>query len=759
MKKHVEEMLNMLTLDEKIALCSGADFWHTKPVERLEIPSVMMCDGPHGLRKQEGESDHMGIHESIKTVCYPSASALASSFDEQVLDQLGEALGRECQAEDVGMLLGPGLNMKRSPLCGRNFEYFSEDPYLAGKLAGAYIRSLQKKGVAACVKQFAANNQETMRVSGSSNLDERTLHEIYLPAFEMAVKEGKTRSVMCAYNAVNGEFCSENKMLLTDVLRKKWGFNGFVVTDWGAAKDVVKGIKAGLNLVMPGGYGTHEAALKAALESKAVTEAEVDAIAADVLQFIFDYQEQKQENTCIDREELAKLSEELAVQCAVLLKNDRRDACDEKILPLCAEKKAAFIGAFAEKPRYQGSGSSHINVTRVTSALEAAKGYDITYAKGYHAETEAIDEKLVQEAIKAAEQADAAVVFAGLPDSFESEGFDREHDQLPENQNKLIEKLSEVQKNLVVVLHGGSAMHLPWLEKVKAVLCMHLGGQQVGAATVRLLYGQDNPSGKLAETWAKKLSDTPAYLNFPGPDGIADYCERIYIGYRYYDKKEMEVQFPFGYGCSYTDFTYSSLKVEKSTLTDQDTLRVTCTVKNTGPVYGKEVVQLYIRDVQSSIDRPVRELKGFVKTALHPGEEKQIEFLLDKRSFAYYEPKIHDWYVESGDFVIEIGASSRDIRLQEMVHVESSAELPYHYTLESNVGSLQKTAKGRAIFGQLMASMPQGQEKADSGFDVLGDGAEKMQQIMLLEMPLGILESFGGMTKEQLMLMIQDLNA
>ena len=327
MRKKVEEMLNMLTLDEKIALCSGADFWHTEKVERLGIPSVMMCDGPHGLRKQEGESDHMGIHESIKTVCYPSASALASGFDENVLEQLGEALGRECQAEDVGMLLGPGLNMKRSPLCGRNFEYFSEDPYLAGKLAGAYIRSLQKQGVAACVKHFAANNQETMRMNGSSNMDERTLHEIYLPAFEMAVKEGKTRSVMCAYNAVNGEFCSENKMLLTDILRKKWGFDGFVVTDWGAAKDVVKGIRAGLNLVMPGGYGTHEAALKAALESGKVTKSEVDAIVADVLQFIFDYQEQKQENTGIDREELAKLSEELAVQCAVLLKND---SCDEK---------------------------------------------------------------------------------------------------------------------------------------------------------------------------------------------------------------------------------------------------------------------------------------------------------------------------------------------------------------------------------------------------------------------------------------------
>lgn len=758
MREKAEEMLRMLTLDEKIALCSGADFWHTEKVERLGIPAVMMCDGPHGLRKQEGESDHMGIHESIKTVCYPSASALASGFDENVLEQLGAALGKECQAEDVGMLLGPGLNIKRSPLCGRNFEYFSEEPYLAGKLAGAYIRGLQKQGVAACVKHFAANNQETMRMNGSSNIDERTLHEIYLPAFETAVKEGKTRGLMCAYNAVNGVFCAENKMLLTDILRKKWGFDGLVVTDWGAAKDAVKGVRAGVNLVMPGGYGTHEAALKAALESGTVTETEIDAIAADVLQFIFDYQEQKKENISVDRKELEKLSEELAVECAVLLKNDLSDACGEKILPISSEKKVAFIGAFAEKPRYQGSGSSHINVDRVTGALEAAKEYCVAYAKGYRAETEAVEEELVQEAVKAAEQADVAVVFAGLPDSFESEGFDREHDQLPENQNRLIEKLSEVQKNLVVVLHGGSPMHLPWLEKVKAVLCMHLGGQQVGAAAVRLLYGQDNPSGKLAETWAKKLSDTPAYLNFPGADGIADYCERIYTGYRYYDKKEMDVQFPFGYGCSYTDFAYSNLKVEKAILTDKDTVRVTCNIKNTGSVYGKEDVQLYVRDVESSVDRPVRELKGFVKAALKPDQEKQVEFLLDKRSFAYYETKIHDWYVESGDFVIEIGASSRDIRLNEVVHVDSSAELPYHYTLESNVGSLQKTAKGRAVLEKLLIPMSKGNEGAEGTFDVLGEGARKLQQRMFLEMPLGILESFGGMTKEQLQEIVKDLN-
>lgn len=753
MNQKVIELLEKLTVEEKIALCSGADFWHTEAVKRLNLPPVMMCDGPHGLRKQEGESDHMGIHESIKTVCYPSASALASSFDEEVMEELGDALGKECQAENVGMLLGPGLNMKRSPLCGRNFEYFSEDPYLTGKLASAYIRSLQSNGVAACVKHFAVNNQETMRMNGSSNVDERTLNEIYLPAFEMAVKEGKTRSVMCAYNAVNGEFCADNKMLLTDILRNKWEFDGFVVTDWGAAKDVTKGIKARLNLVMPGGYGTHEAALRAALEKGEIKEEELDTVVADILQFILDYQEQKKKSATINRAELGKLSARIAAQCAVLLKN-------EQILPLKQNDTIAFIGEFFEKPRYQGSGSSHINVDHVISAMEEAEKRHIsyTYAKGYQTEEEAVREELMQEAVRNATHADVAVVFAGLPDSYESEGFDREHDNLPENQNRLIEEIAKVQKNLVVVLHGGAPMHLPWFDKVKGLLCMYLGGQQVGVAAMRLLYGEENPSGKLAETWAKKISDTPAYLNFPGVEGQVDYCERIYIGYRYYDKKEMEVQFPFGYGLSYTSFEYTDINVDKVEATDQEKVKVTCKIKNIGDVFGKEAVQLYVGSLGSSADRPVKELKGFTKVSLMPGEEKEIEFILDRRSFAYYETQIHDWYAETGDYRIEIGSSSRDILLKTNVHIESSSELPYYYTLTSTIGSLRKTVKGRSILEQIMESMQAETEMSKSTSEALGEGAKKMQEKMFFEMPLGALAGFGGKSVDEITMIINELN-
>lgn len=751
MKVEVKKQLEKLAIEEKIKLCSGADFWHTEAVEKLGLPRIMMCDGPHGLRKQEGEGDHLGINESIKTVCYPTASALASSFDTEVLESLGEALGEECHAEQVRMLLGPGLNIKRSPLCGRNFEYFSEDPYLTGMLAAAYINALQKKGVAACVKHFAVNNQETLRMSGSSNLDERTLYEIYLPAFEMAVKDGKTRSVMCAYNAVNGDYCAENKMLLTDILRDKWGFEGFVVTDWGAAKDAAKGVKAGLDLVMPGGYGAHEAALGKALQDGELTEEELNQAAGNVLTFIYDAADKISEDTEINRLQYSELSADISAQCAVLLKN-------EALLPLDKNAKAAFIGAFAEQPRYQGSGSSYVNAMRVTSAIEAAGVYDVTYAKGYEANEEKTDENLLREAVAVAAKAEIAVVFAGLPDSFESEGFDRETLAMPENQNELIREIAKVQKNIVVVLHGGSCMLLPWLDDVKAVLCMHLGGQEVGMAAVELLYGNVNPSGKLSETWPLKLSDNPSYLNFPGVDGIVDYHEGIYVGYRYYDKKEQDVLFPFGYGLSYTTYEYSDLKIDKSRITDQDQLEVSLRVKNTGTCTGKEVVQLYVRDEESSVGRPIRELKAFKKIELEPGAEKEVIFVLDKRSFAYYEPKISDWFVESGTFIIEAGSSSRDICLSIPVYVEGSTELPYQYTFLSPISALRKTARGRETYDQIMQASAKGQEGQKAQTDALGEGAQKMQEKMFEEMPLGALAGFGGMSMEQLETLIHSLN-
>ena len=476
---NAREVLKQMTLEEKAAFVSGRDFWHTKALERLGIPSVMMCDGPHGLRKQEGEGDHLGINKSIETVCYPTAAALASSFDRDVMRRLGEALGQECRAENVAMLLGPGLNIKRSPLCGRNFEYFSEDPYLAGEMGAAYVQALQSKGVAACAKHFACNNQETRRMSGSSNLDERTLHEIYLPAFEAVVKKGRTRSLMCAYNAVNGEFCAENKMLLTDILREKWGFDGFVVTDWGAVKDRAKGVSSGLDLEMPGGPNATGEELLEALKKGELAEADLDKAVLNLLRFVETAVRQRDENAVIDRDACRRLARQLAGECAVLMKN-------ENLLPLKEGQKVAFIGEFADKPRYQGAGSSHINVPHPVSALEAA-GDAVIYVRGCDVHSDRTDEKLLKEAVKTAKDAEIAVIFAGLPDAFESEGADRDHMHLPDNQNELIKAVAAVNPNTVVVLHGGSPVELPWLSQVPAVFCMYLGGEQAGAAAVDLL--------------------------------------------------------------------------------------------------------------------------------------------------------------------------------------------------------------------------------------------------------------------------------
>ncbi|MBR7016361.1 MAG: glycoside hydrolase family 3 C-terminal domain-containing protein [Lachnospiraceae bacterium] len=746
---NAEQILKEMTLEEKAAFCSGRDFWHTKAVERLNVPSVMMCDGPHGLRKQEGEGDHLGINKSIETVCYPTAAALASSFDRDVMRRLGEALGQECRAENVAMLLGPGLNIKRSPLCGRNFEYFSEDPYLAGEMGAAYVQALQSKGVAACAKHFACNNQETRRMSGSSNLDERTLHEIYLPAFEAVVKKGRTRSLMCAYNAVNGEFCAENKMLLTDILREKWGFDGFVVTDWGAVKDRAKGVSSGLDLEMPGGPNATGEELLEALKKGELAEADLDKAVLNLLRFVETAVRQRDENAVIDRDACRRLARQLAGECAVLMKN-------ENLLPLKEGQKVAFIGEFADKPRYQGAGSSHINVPHPVSALEAA-GDAVIYVRGCDVHSDRTDEKLLKEAVKTAKDAEIAVIFAGLPDAFESEGADRDHMHLPDNQNELIKAVAAVNPNTVVVLHGGSPVELPWLSQVPAVLCMYLGGEQVGAAAVDLLYGRVNPSGHLAETWPVRLQDNPSYLNFPGEDGVVTYAEGIFVGYRYYDKKELAVNFPFGHGLSYTSFAFSNLIVDKEKLTDQETVTVSVDVTNTGKIAGKAVIQLYVHDVKSTVRRPLRELRDFAKTELQPGETKTLFFTLDKRSFAYYEPKVHDFFVESGEFMIEVGESCRDIRRSVSIHVEGTTPLSFTIDANTTIGQLMKHPRGAAFIRQMMGRSdgPSGSEQAEA----MGEGSEKIMQQMMFDMPLGSLVSYGRMTGRQLKDLIVSLNA
>ncbi len=747
----IEQILSQMTLEEKAQFCSGQDFWYSQAIPRLGIPPVMMCDGPNGLRKQLGEGDHLGINESIETVCYPTSSAMASSFDVNLMERWGHLLGQECQAEHVGMLLGPGINMKRSPLCGRNFEYMSEDPYHAGKMAAAYVRGLQSEGVYACVKHFAANNQEHMRMSGSSHLDERTLHEIYFPAFEAAVKEGGAKSVMCAYNGINGTFCSENKMLLTDVLREKWGFDGFVVTDWGASKDRAKGLQAGVDLEMPGSTtGKAEPILEAIAEGS-LSEETLDAAVRNLLQFVKFHLEQKQENGCFNRELAYKEATAFAKESAVLLKNDH-------ILPLNRQQKIAVIGAFAKKPRYQGAGSSHVNSSKVSAALEHLDGISYTYCQGYEVHSDGVQQDLIDEAVSAAVNAEVAVIFAGLPEAYETEGADRDHMAMPTNQNALIEAVAAAQPNTVVVLHTGSCVEMPWLNMVKGVLCMYLGGCGVGEATVSLLFGDHSPSGHLAETWPVQVEDNPSYLNFPGEKGQVEYHEGIYIGYRYYDKKNMQVLFPFGHGLSYTHFAYSDLKLSADRITDSDTLTVTCKVKNIGTVAAKAVPQLYVGCEKSEVRRPIRQLQGFTKIQLKPGEEKEVCFRLSMRDFAYYEVKIHDWFVESGAYTIEIGDSSRDIRLSTSVQMQSFMELPFTYTANSTFGDLLRTARGREVFGQITRLIAQRKGQTQTDNNALGEGSERMANAMFLGMPIGAAHTYGMISAQQLHQMLQTLN-
>lgn len=747
----VEKIIEEMTLEEKADMCSGRDFWRTQNLERLNIPSVMMCDGPNGLRKQEGKGDHLGINKSIETVCYPTSSAMAASFDTDLLKELGEILGEECNSEDVGMLLGPGINMKRSPLCGRNFEYFSEDPYLAGELAAAYVTGLQSKGVAACVKHFAANNQETRRMSGSSEIEERALREIYLPAFETAVKKGKTRSIMCAYNALNGIYCSENKFLLQNILRDEWGFQGFVVTDWGASKDRAKGIKAGVDLEMPGGNTESRERILHAIENGDLTETELNTAVKNVLNFIKKSLENNLPKETFDRTKAEEKSRYFAEESAVLMKNTG-------VLPLNRQEKILFVGPFAKKPRYQGAGSSHINVKEISGALDSTE--QIEYAKGYETGSCETTETLLEEALEKAAKADKVVIFAGLPESFETEGCDREDMRLPENQNQLIEKIAEIQKNTIIVLHGGAPVEMPWLDKTAAVLCMYLGGSNVGTATKRLLFGEVNPSGKLAETWPLRVEDNPSYLNFPGENGIVKYHEGIYIGYRYYDKKKMDVCFPFGHGLSYTTFEYSGLKADKEHMYENETLKIFCTVKNIGSQPGKEVVQLYISEKNSGVSRPVRELKGFSKVSLNPGEEKTVVFELTGRDFAYYEERIHDWFVESGKYKIEIGASSRDIRLEKNIQINGIKELPVHYTVNSTNREVRKTEKGRNLLDAIMREImgDKNDSKASAQDQELGEGSSRRMEEATLDMPLISFVTYGAMKKEELDEFINKLN-
>ena len=737
----IKALISQMTLEEKAGLCSGLDFWHTKPVERLGVPPVMVSDGPHGLRKQDQQADHLGMNESIQAVCMPAACATAASFDRELIGEMGRAIGRSCQHEQLSVVLGPAVNIKRSPLCGRNFEYFSEDPYLAGEMSASFIAGVQSQNVGTSIKHFAANSQEHRRMSSSSNIDERTLREIYLPAFETSVKEAQPWTVMCSYNRLNGTYASENPWLLTQVLRDEWGFEGYVMSDWGAVSNRVAGLAAGLDLEMPASGGINDAKIVEAVRSGELDEAILDRAVERILTVNYRYLENAKPETPWDKEADHLLSARIAGECMVLLKNE------DGILPLSREDEVAFLGEFAEKPRFQGGGSSHINCFKKTSALEAAQGLKVTYARGYDAAADETTDALIAEAVEAARKAKVAVVFAGLPDSYESEGYDRPHMRLPECQNRLIEAVAQANANTVVVLHNGSPVEMPWLPKVKAVLEAYLGGQAVGIATVRVLYGDVNPSGHLAETFPVKLSDNPSYLFYGGEGDEADYREGVFVGYRYYDRKEQDVLFPFGHGLSYTTFAYSSLRLSAQRITDQETLTATVTVTNTGSRAGKTVVQLYVGDPVSSVFRPVRELKGFEKVELQPGESKEVTFTLGKRAFAYWNTQLHDWYVESGDFTIEIGQSSRRIEVSAVVQVETTAQLPRHYTMDSIVMDLLADPKAAALIQPMMKSIMSGlNPEGDQGSDVAREAiSEEMNLAMIQYMPLrGALSFCGG---------------
>jgi len=749
MKRNLKELISQMTLEEKACMCSGLDFWHLKGVERLGIPSVMVSDGPHGLRKQDQEADHLGINESIKAVCFPPAVLSACSFDRELLEKLGEVVGDEAQATDLSVVLGPAVNIKRSPLCGRNFEYYSEDPYLAGEAAAAFINGVQSRHVGTSIKHFAANNQEFNRMSASSEVDERTMREIYLPAFETAVKKSQPYTVMCSYNRINGTYASENPWLLTKVLRDEWGFEGYVMSDWGAVNDRVEGLKAGLELEMPASGGINDAEIVKAVQEGTLDEAVLDRAVERILNIVFEYVDNRKEQP-LTLEKDHEFAQHVAEESIVLLKN-------EAVLPLEEQENVAFIGGFVKNPRYQGGGSSHVNSFKVTSAWDALEEKkNVTYAEGFSSEKDEYDEKLAAEAIETAKKADKAIIFAGLPESFESEGYDRKHMHLPECQNKLIEEIVKVQPNTIVVLHNGAAVEMPWLKSVKGLVEAYLGGQAVGQALVNILYGAVNPSGKLAETLPIKLEDNPSYLNFG--DGVkVEYHEGIFVGYRYYEKKKMDVAFPFGHGLSYTTFEYSNLRTDKDTMTEGETIQVSVDVTNTGDRAGKEIVQLYVSDLTNAARRPEKELKGFEKVALNPGETKTVIFTVDKRSLAWYNTEIQDWYAASGAYELLIAASSQDVRLTKTIQWKSTQVLPLHLHMNSTLGELQADERSRDFGIELKLKMNAlfGLGSSEDSTDAV---SSEMGDAIAFSIPVRNAVGFGLCTKEELQKKLDELN-
>lgn len=667
--KH-SDILARLTLAQKCSLLSGKDMWSTRSVEEAQVPAMILSDGPSGVRRQLGAGDQLGFHGSEKATCFPSASTIANSWDTALAERVGEALGREAAKLDVDVLLGPGLNVKRSPLCGRNFEYFSEDPYLAGKMAAGYIRGIQSQGVSACPKHFAANSQELHRMASDSIVDERTLREIYLTNFEIAVKEGRPRAIMSAYNAVNGVYANENAHLLTEILRDEWGFDGVVVTDWGGGNDFVSGVRAGSNLEMPGAGEDSPCQLYEAARAGKIAIEDIDRRVDELLDVILWATERKKPEVDMDAQDAVSL--EAAERSLVLLKNEHG------LLPLGAAAKVAIIGDFAQTPRYQGAGSSMVNSARLSTALEAAQeifGDRMTYARGF-ARADEWDEHLAAEAVQKAKEADVVLLWLGLPEVFEVEGLDRRHMRIPENQVRLLEMLARENPRIAVIFCGGSAVQMPWLDSCQALIWAGLGGQQGAKAVLKAVTGEINPGGKLSETFPCRCEDLPVSRYYPGQQRSCEYREGLFVGYRYTETAEADVTFPFGYGLSYTTFDYAHLEAARD--------HVSFDMVNTGACAGDEVAQVYVSLAGGRILRPAKELKGFARVHLEPGETKRVTIALDDKAFRYFNTQTGRFEVEGGAWQVLVGASVRDIRLTASVQVEDGgAECPKAALAES----------------------------------------------------------------------------
>ena len=716
----INEIISELTLEEKASLCSGRDDWSTQPIERLNIPWIWLSDGPHGLRRAPA-TNKAGYGDQHPATCFPTASALAASWDTDLIYSVGQSLGVECQALGVNVLLGPGVNIKRSVLGGRNFEYFSEDPVLSGEIGAAFINGVQSQGVGTSLKHFAANNVETRRMHINSDLDSRTLNEIYLTPFEIAVKKAQPWTIMACYNRVQGEYGTQSVDLLTKKLKEEWGFEGIVISDWFAVIDRVKGIEAGMHIEMPGVHKYNDKLIVESVKNGTLAEAKVDALVREILRIVYKAKSLQKENAEFDIEEHHQFARRVSGETITLLKND------QSVLPIknSRYKKIAVIGEFASNPRFQGNGSSEVKPTKLDNVLnllneEYGSSFEINYAQGYNLRDDS-DFSLIDDAKNIAANSDIVLIFAGLPLHYESEGIDRKHIDMPESHNKLINELTMLNKNTVVILTNGSAVAMPWANNVDAIVESWLGGQAGAGGVIDVLFGKVNPSGKIAETFPVKLEDTPAYFNFPGEEGDALFGERLFVGYRYYDYKNIEPLFSFGHGLSYTTFEYSDLRILNKNITDKDELSVKLKIKNTGELKGKEVVQLYVKDEQSSLIRPKKELKKFVKVELMPGEEKEITFNLYARDFSYYDSKRNTWIAESGSFVILVGASSRDIRLTENIALKSTQNIPLNYDEYTFIREYWDNPDSKELLKKLvpnwiMSFVPEGKSLDDAEF-------------------------------------------